>query len=298
MRMHRDEFPIDEPLVRRLVSTQFPEWADFDLQRVESWGTDNAIFRLGPDLAVRLPRIERAAPQVEKEWHWLPRLAPQLPLPIPVPVAKGQPGSGFPWVWSVSRWLEGETATPDKLGDLPSAARDLAAFIRALQAVDATGAPQPGPENVGRGQPLARRDKATRAAIRALAGTIDTKIVTALWEESVAAPAWEAPPLWIHGDLTTGNLVVRGGALRGVIDFGCLAAGDPACDCAVAWTVFAGESRAILRDALAADAATWLRGRGWALSWALVFIPYYIRTNPVVVAGARRTIDEIVSEAG
>jgi aminoglycoside phosphotransferase (APT) family kinase protein len=295
--MHADEFEIDADLVRRLLEEQFPQWADRDLRRVESSGTDNAIFRVGDDLAARLPRIERAADQVDKEHVWLPRLAPRLPLDVPVPVARGTPADGFPWSWSVTPWFEGETASEARLPDLRRAALDLAGFLRALERVDPSEGPPPGDHNFGRGVPLRERDEDTRAAIAALDGVVDVSAVTAAWDEALRAPEWDGPLVWIHGDLAEGNLVVRDGRLVAVIDFGGLAVGDPACDLMIAWTLFSGESREAFRAELSIDDAMWARGRGWALSWALVFIPYYLETNPVGVHAALETIDRVLATA-
>jgi aminoglycoside phosphotransferase (APT) family kinase protein len=293
--MHADEFEIDADLVRRLLEKQFPQWADRDLRRVESSGTDNAIFRVGDDLAARLPRLERAADQVDKEHVWLPRLAPRLPLDVPVPVARGAPADGYPWSWSMTPWFEGETASEARLPDLRRAALDLAGFLRALERVDPSEGPPPGDHNFGRGVPLAERDEDTRAAIAALDGVVDVSAVTAAWDEALRAPEWDGPLVWIHGDLAEGNLVVRDGRLVAVIDFGGLAVGDPACDLMIAWTLFSGESREAFRAELSIDDAMWARGRGWALSWALVFVPYYLETNPVGVRAALETIDRVLA---
>jgi aminoglycoside phosphotransferase (APT) family kinase protein len=294
--MHNDELDTSVSLVARLLATQFPQWADLPIEPVPSAGTDNALYRLGDDMVVRLPRIHWATGQVDKEHQWLPRLAPFLPLAIPIPLAKGEPGEGYPWHWSVYRWLEGEKATIERLADPRQAATDLAQFVAALQRIDATGGPPPGSHNASRGEPLAMRDARTREAIAALHGLLDADAVTAAWEAAVQAPAWPGPPVWIHGDLSAGNLLVERGRLCGVIDFGCLAAGYPACDLMIAWTLFSDEGRDAFRAALHADEATWARGRGWALSWALIFIPYYLETNPEGVGAARRTIAEFLSD--
>ncbi len=168
--------------------------------------------------------------------------------------------------------------------------------MAALQRIDPAGGLAPGPDNFFRGVPLAQRDAATRSAIASLDGVVDADAVTAEWEAALKAPGWEDAPVWIHGDLSSGNLLVEGGRLTAVIDFGCLGVGDPASDVAVAWTLFSGESRDVFRAALSVDDATWERGRGWALSWALIFIPYYLDTNPVGVASARRTIAEVLAD--
>lgn len=293
--MHANEVPTNEALVRRLLEAQFPEWAELPIRRVPSAGTDNALYRLGDDLAVRLPRIDWAVPMVDKECEWLPQLARQLPLATPVPLAKGAPGDGYPWHWSVCRWLDGENATLDRLTDPIQAATALAAFITALQGIDATDGPPPGPHNVYRGNPLAERDMRVRESIATLDDSFDTETLLATWEAALAAPVWDGPPIWIHGDLQSGNLLAVDGRLSAVIDFGCLGAGDPACDMMAAWTVFSAESRAAFRAALTIDDATWERGRGWAVT-TVGAIPYYTDTNPVLANIARRTLAEVITD--
>ena len=297
-KMHIDEVHTDAALVRRLLAAQFPQWAELSIEPVRSAGTDNALYRLGSGMAVRLPRIDRATGQVDKEQQYLPRLAPHLPLAIPVPLARGAPGDGYPWNWSVYQWLEGENATLDRIADPSEAAMVLAQFIAALHRIDPAGGPPPGPHNSFRGVPLAARDAATRVAILALHSTLDVVAVTATWEAALQTPAWCGMPVWIHGDLQSGNLLAQHGRLSAVIDFGCLGVGDPACDLIVAWNLLSTEARTILRDALAVDAATWARGRGWALSVALIQLPYYQSSNPVLAAMARYTIAEVLAEIG
>ena len=295
-KMHVDEVATDVSLVERLLARQFPQWANLPLEPVRSAGTDNALYRLGDDMAVRLPRIQAAAGQVDKEQQWLPRFAPLLPLAIPVPLAKGTPAEGYPWNWSVYRWLEGENATVDRIADLRQAAIALAQFIAALQRIDPADGPAPGPHNFGRGVPLTMRDAPTRAAIASLHGVLDTEAATAAWEAALQVPVWQKPPVWIHGDLQSGNLLAVEGQLSAVIDFGGLAVGDPACDLIVAWNLLSAESRTVFRTTLAVDDATWARGRGWALSVGLIALPYYQSTNPVLAAISRRAIDEVLAD--
>jgi aminoglycoside phosphotransferase (APT) family kinase protein len=295
-KMHVDEVDIDVFLVGRLLAAQFPQWAALPIAPVHSAGTDNAIYRLGSDMAVRLPRIEGATGQVDKEHQWLPRLAPFLPLAIPVPLAKGTPGEGYPWQWSVYQWLAGETATIERIADLCEAARDLAQFVAALQQIDPVGGPPPGVHNSFRGVPLSMRDSETRAAIASLDGMLDTGAVTAAWDAALQAPAWHGPPVWIHGDLQALNLLVERGRLSAVIDFGCLGVGDPACDLQVAWNLLSAQTRDVFRAALPVDDATWARGRGWALSVGLIALPYYQSTNPVLAGISRRAIDEALAD--
>ncbi|GIK38091.1 MAG: hypothetical protein BroJett011_19240 [Chloroflexota bacterium] len=295
-KMHDDEVDITASLVARLLTAQFPQWAELPLKPVSSAGTDNALYRLGTDLVVRLPRIPGAAGQVTKEQQWLPRLAPFLPLAVPLPLAQGNPGEGYPWPWSVYRWLDGETAILERIADPGQAAIDLAQFITALQQIDPTGGPSPGAHNSFRGVPLATRDVSTRAAIASLDGTLDTVAAIAVWEAALQTPAWSGPPLWIHGDLQAGNLLAVQGRLSAVIDFGCLGVGDPACDVMAAWLYLPAETRDLFRAALSVDDATWVRGRGWALSVGLIALPYYQNTNPVLAGIARRAIAEALAD--
>lgn len=283
-------------LVRRLVDDQFPQWAGLAIEAVVSAGTDNALYRLGPDKLVRLPRSASAALQVNKEQTWLPRLAPGLPLATPVVLAAGTPTDFHPWPWSVCAWIEGGVAQPEHWADPPRAAEALAGFIDVLRSLDAHDAPAPGEHNAWRGMPLATRDRATRAAITALGDTLDRNATLAVWSAALAAPVWHGPPVWIHGDLQPANVLVRDGAPCAVIDFGLLGAGDPACDVMVAWTCFPAAARPIVRRTLQVDDATWARGRGWALSFALIALPYYRDSNPALAAIAAATIREVLAD--
>lgn len=295
--MHADELDIDADLVRRLLGAQFPMWADLAISRVPDAGTDNALYRLGEDMVVRLPRREHNLVGLEKERVWLPRLAPFLPLAVPVPLEIGEPGEGYPLEWAIYRWLEGETATVDRLGDLAQAAVDLAHLIVALQRIDPTGGPSPGRHNGFRGGRLARRDRSMRSGIAALSGEIDVPAATAAWDEALAAPEWNDPPVWIHGDLDARNLLVRDGRLCAVLDFGSIGVGDPATDVMVAWKVLSADTRETFRTALSVDDATWARARGWAVSQAVIALAYYtLETNAVLVHEARRWLAEALTD--
>jgi aminoglycoside phosphotransferase (APT) family kinase protein len=295
--MHSDELDIDTSLVRRLLASQFPRWAELPIERIEPAGTDNAIYRLGDDMVVRLPRVTRTVATLEKEREWLPRLAPHLPLAVPVPLADGTAAEGYPWVWSVYRWLEGADATVEPISDLGRAAAELAPFIAALQSIDAAGGPTPGAHNFFRGEALAARDAAVRASIAALGDEIDVDAITAAWEAALRAPEWQGPPVWIHGDLDARNVLVEDGRLRAVIDWGSLGVGDPACDVMVAWKLLSADTRGTFREALSVDAATWTRGHGWALSQALNALSYYtLETNAVLVREARRWLTEVLAD--
>jgi aminoglycoside phosphotransferase (APT) family kinase protein len=295
-KMHADEVDTDPSLVKRLLADQFPQWADLPIERVESSGTDNAIYRIGDHMTARLPRVPGGTGTIDKELRWLPELAPMLPIPISQPLAKGSPGPGYPWHWSVHSWLEGESVNVERVADPVGLAQDLGGFVAALRRLDTAGGPVAGQDG-SRGVPLARRDAATREAIAQLDGLIDSPAVTVAWDAALRAPAWQQPGVWIHGDLLSGNVLVDGhGRLSAVIDFGCMAVGDPACDVMAAWTLFEAAGREAFRSGVAVDDATWARGRGWALSFALIALPYYMHTNPVFVRDARHVIREVLAD--
>jgi aminoglycoside phosphotransferase (APT) family kinase protein len=290
-----DEVDINVSLVCRLVAAQFPQWAGLPITPALPQGWDNRTFRLGAHIAVRLPSAAAYELQVEKEHRWLPKLAPHLPLPIPVPLAKGAPTDGYPWQWSVYRWLEGETATVERIADLRQFATALAQFLTALQRIDSAGGPPPGRHNFFRGGPLAVYDAETRQALAALEGKIDTGAASEVWEAALAA-SWQGSPVWFHGDIAWGNLLVEEGQLSAVIDFGTSGVGDPSCDLAIAWTLFKGESRDAFRAALGLDDATWARGRGWTLWKGLITLAEHIDTKALEAGTARRVIDEVLAE--
>jgi aminoglycoside phosphotransferase (APT) family kinase protein len=291
-KMHVDEIETDVALVRRLLAGQFPQWADLSIEPVTSYGTDHAIYRLGDRLAARLPRIGWATKQAAKEAEWLPKLAPQLPLMLPTPLAMGHPAEGYPFGWSVVEWLPGEDAN-GAIDDLNQAAVDLAAFVKALRRIDTTGAPPRPPR--ARGSPLVESDEQVRRSVAQLGDRIDGDAAIRSWEESLNAPAWDGPEVWVHGDLLPGNLLVIDGRLSAVIDFGGLNVGDPACDLQPAWNVFVGDSRARYRAELDVDEASWLRGRGWALYQAVSALPYYWDTNPGMIRQASRALAHVLA---
>ncbi|WP_189215726.1 MULTISPECIES: aminoglycoside phosphotransferase family protein [Streptomyces] len=287
--MRAEQTTVDPALVRHLVTAQFPRWAGLPVLPVDSAGTANAMFRLGADLVVRLPRTEGAARDIGKEHTWLPRLAPQLPVPVPVPLVKGAPGGGFPWEWSVSRWLDGENPRPGRAAAPDALARDLADFVTALHRAGPAG----GPPSY-RAEPLAERDPVTRAALAELREEVGTDAAEAVWEAALRSPAPSGPPVWIHADLQPGNVLTAGGRLSAVIDFGCLGLGDPAVDLLAAWYVLPASARPVFRAALGADDAAWARGRGWALSVALLELRAYRGTNPAMASTARHVLRELL----
>ena len=286
---------IDTALIARLIGSQFPRWSSLPITAAEPNGWDNRTFRLGPDLLVRVPSAQSYAAQVPKEHRWLPVLAPRLPLPIPVPVAMGQPGEGYPWNWSIYRWLDGVPASTATIDDLTVFAETLANFLVCLQRINATGGPPPGPHNFFRGGPLETYDAETRNAIAAVSDLIDVELATAVWEAGLSA-TWDGVPVWVHGDVAAGNLLIRDGRLAAVIDFGSSGIGDPACDVTIAWTFLSGNSREAFQVALPLDAATWARGRGWALWKALITYAGNLERDPVAALSARRVIDDVLAE--
>ncbi|GAA2284435.1 aminoglycoside phosphotransferase family protein [Nonomuraea roseoviolacea subsp. roseoviolacea] len=283
---------ISDELARRLVDEQFPQWAGLPLKLVDPAGSDHVIYRLGEELSVRLPRHPGAIRQARKEAEWLPRLAPRLALAVPAPVAVGEPGCGYPWQWAVNRWLEGEVATVEALSGSSAAAVQLAEFLTALRRCASEDVSPGNLDDALMARPLADRDRATRAAIARVDGAFDGAALTELWDAALNAPGWDGAPVWVHGDLHTGNLLTVDGRLSAVIDFGELGIGDPACDLTIAFTLMSAGSRAAFRAALGVDEATWTRGRGWALATGLNAYTFYAAANLRVAAQTTRQITE------
>lgn len=285
------EVAIDAALVRRLLRSQHPDLADLTIRIVAS-GWDNVLARVGDELVVRLPRRAAAAEMILHEQRWLGELAPRLPLPIPVPLRIGVAGDGFPWAWSVCPWFEGENAAVAPLAEPGATAATLGAFLLALH----QPAPAAAPVNAFRGVPLAARDHLVRGYVDALGDEIDRSAVERRWAAACAVPHYAGPPQWLHGDLHPGNVVVHGGALVAVVDFGDVTAGDPATDLAVAWMLFDAPTRARFRAAAgAADDATWRRAAGNALAHGLASLARSEDTPSLATIG-RRTIAAILTE--
>ncbi|WP_105418924.1 aminoglycoside phosphotransferase family protein [Neorhizobium sp. T25_27] len=286
---------IDVPLVRGLIAEQFPEWAGLDVRPVTNGGWDNRTFHLGDSMSVRLPSAERYVAQVEKEHRFLPALGPRLPLPIPVPLGLGKPGGGYPWPWSVYAWIAGDRSSLQAIADLTVFAEDVAVFLLALWKIDASDGPPAGTHNFFRGGSLEVYDAETRRSIDILSGEIDVPLITEIWERALAS-TWKNTPVWVHGDVAEGNLLVRGGRLAAVIDFGSSGTGDPACDLVIAWTLFDEPAARAFRNRVGLDAETWERARGWCLWKALITVAGEPGTNPLVKEQHRRWIDRIVSD--
>lgn len=289
-----EEVETSVELVRGLVAAQFPQWAGLALAPVEAESTDHDMYRLGEDLAVRLPRRAGAVEAMGKEHLWLPQLAGRLPAPVPLPVASGEAADGYPYPWAVARWIEG--APPRGLVADAEVGRDLGAFVALLHGIEAGEGPRPGAHNFWRGVPLKVRDRNMRERFEWLSDLADIGEVTAVWDEALALPAWDRPPVWIHGDLQGGNMLVREGRLAGVIDWSALGVGDPAGDLSPAWNLFEGPARAAFREAVDVDEATWRRGRAWALIEGVLALSYYRGKNEIIAQAGRRTIDAVLGD--
>jgi aminoglycoside phosphotransferase (APT) family kinase protein len=291
MRLHDDQFDIDAQLVARLLADQQPALIDLPISRVKSTGTVNALFRIGDDRCVRLPLVERWTESLRNELRWLPWLAERVSLRIPEPIFEGEPTSWYPFPWAIFRWIDGAIYADALVDDEREAAHALATFVLELRAIEIA----PEAPHGGRG-PLRTLDVDTREAIQVSSPVIDRDAAMAAWERALLAPAWDGRPAWIHSDLLRSNLLVDGGRLTAVIDFGGAGVGDPAADVVAAWAVFGSAGRAAYRDALGVDEGTWERACGYALHQAALIIPYYAETNPDFVSLAKRTVEEILAD--
>lgn len=287
---HPDQLPVDEALVHRLLSSQFPEWAELPIERVESSGTVNAMFRLGREMVVRLPFVERGSPDIVREQLWLPRLAPHMSARIPLVLGAGVPDDEYPCAWSVLTWIPGMVPTAGGLADPERLALDLGKFILALRRVDIDGAPRGY-----RGGAVRLLDEPVRDCIGQVGDLVDSGALSAAWDEVLNAPDWDGAPVWVHCDLLRANVLVQDDGLAAVLDFAAAGIGDPASDLMAGWSILPHEARGVFRAALDVDDATWLRGRGWALSQAVIALPYYRETNPVMADDSLRMLQALVS---
>ena len=282
-------------LVSRLIAAQFPQWADLPVRPVDEDGWDNATFRLGETMSVRLPSAEHYVEAVEKEHRWLPILARELPLPIPVPLGMGKPGSDYPMPWSVYQWIDGDPVTDDNAADMCQFAADLADFLAALYRIDPADGPLPGQHNWFRGGPLDVYDDETQEELVALNGHIDTNLAAEIWQAALAS-TFDGPPVWFHGDAQPGNLLIENGRLSAVIDFGTCGIGDPSCDATIAWTFLSGESSKIFKARLPVDSATWVRGRGWAIWKAMKVLVMELADDSEDAAFTTQVIEKIMAD--
>jgi aminoglycoside phosphotransferase (APT) family kinase protein len=253
-----EHLPVSEPLAKALVASQFPKWSKLDICLVSSSGTDNTIFRLGENMCLRFPKTIRTEKNLKKEHAWLPKLTP-LPLQIPKPLAMGLPEKGYPCIWCIFSWIDGDTAAAINLLDDHRTAKDIGEFINALQSINSGGGPKSGPHNNYRGVPLIERNQLTREAIQKLSTEFETITLFNLWDTALDVPVWNKAPVWLHGDIHSGNMLTKNGRLNAVIDFGLSGLGDPACDLMVGWTQFQPETRNIFRKSMKVDDATWER---------------------------------------
>ncbi len=290
--LHDGEFHIDDHVVRGLIADQMPSWSDLELRRIETSGTVNVIYRLGPDKLVRLPCLDVFSNGPLREARWLPEFAPLLPLQIPEYLALGSPTEAYPSAWSVLSRIRGDNATSATLSDLNRTAEQLGEFVLALRKVGIEGAP----DGSYRGHGLAGSDADARRAINQLPESFDQRALIELWESSLAAPVWGGEPTWFHSDLHSGNLLARDGDLVAVIDFEGCSVGDPSSDLIAAWWLFDKQSRITFRETVNPDEASWQRGKGWALFMGVSAVGYYDVTNPVFADMARHAIDEILSD--
>ena len=295
--MNAQKININTALVQRLIESQFPAWSDLPIKPVEFSGWDNRTFHLGDCMTVRLPSDASYVSQVEKEQRWLPKLAPHLPLLIPRPLAMGKPSENYPWPWSVYQWLDGKTASLETISDLSEFALKLAEFLKAFQKIDSTGGPVAGSQNFYRGGSLKIYDQETREAIKKLDSGMDSKRITEIWNRALDSE-WNKPPVWIHGDIAVGNLLVNNGELSAVIDFGQLGVGDPACDLVIEWTLFRDQSREVFKKAMSLDEQTWERAMAWALWKALIVYTALpgVNCNPIEIEKAKRVINELLAD--
>ena len=309
--LHDDELLIDLSLVRALVDRAQPQWSSLPLSRLRASGSTNALFQLGNEFLVRLPRQPGGSASIEKEARWLPQIGPLLPVSVPEVVAIGEPDLGYPERWSVVRWLDGDVPTvvdpASHAGPArPALARDLAAVVTALRDIQVPHSALADPQlRSYRGAPIGTMDDTTRhnvAACRAISNLgLDLDAALRVWEEAMALPETDPRPTarWYHGDLLAENLLMRDGHLTAVLDFGGLGVGDPTVDLVVAWEVLDPASREVFRRAIGVDEPTWLRGRAWALSLALMTFPYYWSTMPDRCSGrhaiARSVLADVAS---
>lgn len=289
-----DKDLINAVLLKQLIASQFPEFEGLSIQPVLPGGWDNRTFRLGKNMMVRMPSAEKYAGQVEKEFFWLPQIAPRVPLQIPEPLKIGEPMAGYPWKWAIYRWIEGSVATPN-FACSDDFAMSLAQFLTCFQMIDSKDGPPPGPHNFYRGSNLKTYDFETRQALLTLQDRIDSSLAINIWERALERP-WQHPPMWFHGDVSRGNLLVQNGRLNAVIDFGMMGVGDPACDLTIAWTLFRKDSRSVFRRNLLLDDDTWERGRAWALWKASIVMANMTDTNRIEAKQSRYVMDEILDD--
>lgn len=298
-KMHENELEIDASFASKLIETQCPQWSGLPIVPIKSSGTDNALFRLGNEYIIRLPRIEWEVGSVNKsimkEYEWLPKIAKFLKIPISEPIFKGYPDPSYPWAWLVSKWNEGQNPDFEKDNEYEFLAKDLAYFLNEFHKINLPNGPLSR-----RGIPLNTKilDEETKKAISELENEMDTSKISLLWKQLSNIPNWNKDPVWMHGDFLPGNILIQNNRLSAVLDFTDVGIGDPACDLVIAWSLLNPNSRFIFRQTLEhIDDNTWERGKGWALSIALIMLPYYMHSNPVLARLAKRMIEHILLDS-
>lgn len=276
-----------------MVSGAFPHWAELPLRPVASAGTDHLLYRLGPDMVVRVPANRNAAGRTAEQAGWLERFQ-SLPLTVPRVLGLGAPDADCLWHWSVLGWIEGVDAAQAGPDDWADTAKRLGQFVAALREIDPTGGLPAGGGNARRGAPLADLDDWMNEAIAMIADIYDPNALTDHWRTALAVPVWQGDPVWIHGDLHASNLLLRDGRLAAAIDFGLMALGDPACDLAPAWTFLPCEHRDTFRALACPDEAAWQRGKGWGLYAGVIALAHYRDRNPALCRMARQAIEAML----
>lgn len=286
---------LDAELAKKLIVTQFPEYADLNITDVEQQGHDNRTYRIGNDMLIRMPTAESYALKVPKEQELLPKLAKHLSVAIPEPIKMGKPSDDYPYPFSIYKWLDGQSANHITLDVQTSEniAFQLAKFLKELQAITDVEGPGPGQHNWWRGAHVSVYDNDSREQMTHLAGAIDSSSAMNLWERACATK-WNKSPVWIHGDFVASNILIKDNKLSGVIDFGGTAMGDPACDLVIAWTYLSGTARNIFIYEMSLDDNTWLRARAWALWKATFELCNITDKNSTESSIQKRIINEVI----
>lgn len=282
-------------LAKKLIVTQFPEYAELNVSEVEQQGLDNKTYRVGDDMLIRMPTAESYALKVPIEQELLPTLAKHLSIAIPAPIKMGKPSDDYPYAFSIYKWLDGSSANHVTLDEqsLENLAFDLATFLKELQAITDVEGPSPGQHNWYRGDHISVYDSGAREQIAKLADIIDSNSAIDLWDRACGTK-WNKEPIWIHGDFAFGNILIKYNKLSGVIDFGGTAMGDPACDLVIAWTYLSGKARDVFITEMGLDEDIWLRARAWALWKATFELCNIADKNSPEALFQKKIIDEVL----
>lgn len=289
-------FEVAQELAQSLIDRQFPVWSYLPLKKIDSAGTDNSVYRLGDEMAVRFPVSVSAAEQITKEHSWLPKLS-SFAVAIPVIIGAGQPATEFPFPWSVVNWIDGKDAVSENVSDWLKMAEDLGQFVSVLRGQNTLGAPTAGKHNGYRGTALVNLDQVARYAMNDLEDIFDKACLLKIWEQALGIEPWAGAPVWIHGDIHAANIIVRNGSLAGIIDFGLMGVGDPACDLALAWSLLPTHARDVFRAAANVNEPTWQRGKGWGLYIGVIALSYYRERNAILSGIAETAISAVIEDS-